>query len=248
MTTLRLAFGGEGSRPVRAMPRHAHRYPILIWYTRGRGRLTFDDRSSVAFRRGTLACIPAGVHYGEDSANGFISLYLAVEGLDLARPCVLPPEDDPRYGLAARMVLEEIRRSPVDRAALGAALTALERALRRRLSPAAPGDHLAAERELIALHAADPEFSAARLAARLGLSARALRKRFRQGAGTTAARALLSARMALAERLLASSGFPIQEVAARAGFRDPFYFARAFRRHAGLAPSAYRAQHGAEGA
>jgi len=44
-----------------------------------------------------------------------------------------------------------------------------------------------------------------------------------------------------AARLLRFTDLTIGEVAHRAGFADPLYFSRAFKRHAGEPPMAYRA-------
>jgi AraC-like DNA-binding protein len=43
-----------------------------------------------------------------------------------------------------------------------------------------------------------------------------------------------------AQRLLRFSELTVGEVAARVGFVDPLYFSRAFKRHAGESPLAYR--------
>ncbi len=43
-----------------------------------------------------------------------------------------------------------------------------------------------------------------------------------------------------AARLLRFTDLTVGEVAHRAGFADPLYFSRAFKRHAGEAPMAYR--------
>jgi AraC family transcriptional regulator, transcriptional activator of pobA len=45
-----------------------------------------------------------------------------------------------------------------------------------------------------------------------------------------------------AARLLRFSDLSVGEVAFRAGFADPLYFSRAFKRHRGEAPMAYRAR------
>src|SRR5262245_34731580 len=77
-----LAFAGHGPRLVKAIPRHSHGSPILIWYTHGRGRLSWDG-GVIPFVRGTVVCVPATLPYAEDSVAGFMSLYLAVTGLRL---------------------------------------------------------------------------------------------------------------------------------------------------------------------
>ena len=48
--------------------------------------------------------------------------------------------------------------------------------------------------------------------------------------------------MARAADLLSARELTVREVARRVGYRQPAQFAKAFRRHRGRAPSAYRSQ------
>ncbi len=45
-----------------------------------------------------------------------------------------------------------------------------------------------------------------------------------------------------AARLLRFTDLTVQEIGHRTGFRDPLYFSRAFKRHQGESPLAYRAR------
>jgi AraC-like DNA-binding protein len=47
--------------------------------------------------------------------------------------------------------------------------------------------------------------------------------------------------MRRAAELLTTRGLTVREVAHRVGYRQPAQFAKAFRRHLGVAPSDYRA-------
>ncbi|MFD0960509.1 response regulator transcription factor [Paenibacillus chungangensis] len=49
-----------------------------------------------------------------------------------------------------------------------------------------------------------------------------------------------SMRMACAQRLLRESELPVSDIAERTGYRDYFYFARTFKKHTGMTPTAYR--------
>ena len=50
--------------------------------------------------------------------------------------------------------------------------------------------------------------------------------------------------MEKAAELLTGRGLTVREVAHRVGYRQPAQFAKAFRRHQGVAPSDYRAEYG----
>jgi len=75
------------------------------------------------------------------------------------------------------------------------------------------------------------------------LSRRTLENKFRKALGHTPHAHLVRARLDLAGELLRDTDMTIAAVADRAGFGDARQFATTFRKHRGLPPSAYRAQH-----
>lgn len=85
------------------------------------------------------------------------------------------------------------------------------------------------------------DLALAGLAAAAGMSASTLQRQFRLLAGTSVAQYVIARRLEAACRLL-DAGAAVGEAARRAGFADPGYFARLFRRRRGLAPGAYRAR------
>jgi AraC-like DNA-binding protein len=65
-------------------------------------------------------------------------------------------------------------------------------------------------------------------------------REFKAAFGVTFQDFLLNFRIAEARRLLANPRMSVTDVAAAAGFPDPSYFARAFKRRTGRSPSEYR--------
>ena len=55
---------------------------------------------------------------------------------------------------------------------------------------------------------------------------------------------LLKLRVNLAVDLLISTDLLVKQVAAQAGFDDPFHFSRVFRRMQGMSPMSFRRLHG----
>lgn len=83
------------------------------------------------------------------------------------------------------------------------------------------------------------------LARRVATSRRQLQRAYAEVGKTTFRRHLTGVRMERAAELLRQGGPTIREVAHRVGYRQPAQFAKAFRRHQGLAPSAFRSDGGA---
>ena len=79
------------------------------------------------------------------------------------------------------------------------------------------------------------------IARRVASSRRQLQRAYAEIGQTTFRDHLTSVRMEKAAELLSSRGLTVREVAHRVGYRQPAQFAKAFRRHLGVAPSDYRA-------
>jgi len=79
------------------------------------------------------------------------------------------------------------------------------------------------------------------IARRVASSRRQLQRAYAEIGGTTFRDHLTRVRMERAAELLATRSLTVREVAHRVGYRQPAQFAKAFRRHHGVAPSDYRA-------
>jgi AraC-like DNA-binding protein len=79
------------------------------------------------------------------------------------------------------------------------------------------------------------------IARRVASSRRQLQRSYAEIGHTTFREHLTSVRMEKAALLLHSRALTVREVANRVGYRQPAQFAKAFRRHHGVAPSTYRA-------
>jgi transcriptional regulator GlxA family with amidase domain len=78
------------------------------------------------------------------------------------------------------------------------------------------------------------------VARRVASSRRQLQRAYAEIGRTTFREHLTKVRMERAADLLGTRRLTVREVAQRVGYRQPAQFAKAFRRHQGLAPSAFR--------
>lgn len=86
----------------------------------------------------------------------------------------------------------------------------------------------------------DAAMSAQELARALSTSERTLHRRLKLASGESPKTFIDRIRVETARMLLETSAKPVKELASSAGFADEASFRRAFRRFAGMAPSAYR--------
>jgi AraC family transcriptional regulator, regulatory protein of adaptative response / methylphosphotriester-DNA alkyltransferase methyltransferase len=80
------------------------------------------------------------------------------------------------------------------------------------------------------------------IARRVASSRRQLQRAYAEIGNTTFREHLTRVRMDRAAGMLGDRGLTVREVARRVGYRQPAQFAKAFRRHLGVAPSDYRAR------
>jgi AraC-like DNA-binding protein len=86
------------------------------------------------------------------------------------------------------------------------------------------------------------ELSLDDIARRVASSRRQLQRAYREIGETTFREHLTAVRMDRAADLLTTRSLTVRDVARRVGYRQPAQFAKAFRRHHGTSPSAFRAQ------
>ncbi len=80
------------------------------------------------------------------------------------------------------------------------------------------------------------------IAHRVASSRRQLQRAYAEVGNTTFRDHLTAVRMERAAELLGGSSATVREVADRVGYRQPAQFAKAFRRHHGVAPAQFRAR------
>ncbi len=120
--------------------------------------------------------------------------------------------------------------------------------IRQRFSPStvgAPrelhGDELVADAQIEIAKDLRGIPSVPDLAARFGVSARTLSRRFKMAAGLSIGDYALRRRLDEAQSLLRRTNLSVTEVAFEVGLTDPSHFTRVFREQLGLTPTRYRA-------
>lgn len=86
------------------------------------------------------------------------------------------------------------------------------------------------------------DLSLDQIARRVASSRRQLQRAYKEIGDTTFREHLTAVRMERAAELLSSRSLTVRDVARRVGYRQPAQFAKAFRRHHGTSPSAFRSQ------
>jgi len=94
----------------------------------------------------------------------------------------------------------------------------------------------AALHEYLMLHYAEP-ITIPSLCAHFAFSRTALLKHYRERFGESIGQALIRIRMTQARKMLTETDLPITQIAARCGYAEPGYFAKAYRKYYGHSPT-----------
>ena len=246
---------------------HRHDYHELIWTRHGEGRHLIDGEPS-AVEPNTVTLIGRGqvhvferarglyggvVRFGDELLHGD-STARANPGWLLGsrgnRMVAVPAGDVPRLEATIAALAAELRRPAdsrtidVQRHLLSALLLWVERWYEATRSHRRDSDD--AELQLYRRFTELLERDFARhhdtghYAAELRVPAAALSRALTHVTGRGTKELITDRRMLEAARLLRFTDLTVGEVAFRAGFGDQLYFSRAFKRHHGEAPMAYR--------
>jgi AraC family transcriptional activator of pobA len=257
MENARLGADGQGPRAP-----HRHDYHELFWARTGTGRHLVDGRP-LPLRAGTVTIVGKGQVHVLERARDFSGAVVrfndeAVQtsawlvGARDARVIVVPPAEADRLTGAIEALAAETRR-PRDGASAQLQLHLLATILLwiERWYDAARTQRREADDAEVQLYRRFTQVlerdyarhhDAAHYAEALAVPAAALSRALAQVTGRGTKELVTERVMLEAARLLRFTDLTVGEIAFRTGFRDPLYFSRAFKRHYGEPPAAFRSR------
>jgi AraC family transcriptional regulator, transcriptional activator of pobA len=241
---------------------HRHDYHELIWIRSGSGRHLIDGEP-LPIVEGTITIIGRGqVHVFEegrdlhgavlrlreelltDDARGAPAAWMLTGRCGTSVP--VPPGEGERLEAVLRVLDDELKRPPgPDSSRLQGHLVSAVLLLMERWDDAAPGER-DGDVELLRsfVRVLNRDFArrhdAAHYAEELRVPPAALSRALSQVTGRGTKEWVLDRVMLEAARLLRFTDMTVQQVALQVGYEDPLYFSRAFKRHFGDSPMAYR--------
>ena len=229
---------------IKSYPMHRHSFSEIMYYAEGVGFLK-TECGDYPFSPGTAILVPKGILHGSTSEDGFknISVGGDFDRLIVAREPISIP-----FAADAKALSELIYKNRFDGSQyltmlVDCYLTALMQAYRSDSQIAAAVRKI---KEAIAENSGDPEFS---VAAELNCSGYAedyIRAKFKEICKDTPTEFLNRLRIKNACRMIEIYGDTISmtEVATKAGFSNPAYFSRIFKKTVGISPRQYRKNKG----
>jgi len=251
--------GWESCRPDYELVRNSFPFMAVELVAKGEGALEIDGRG-YRLRAGTVFCYGqrTALHIASDTERPLQKFFISFMGPS-ARSALA--ESPMRVGqvmqalypreledIFERVIIEGNRKSQLSPAIVSHYLRIFFQKLHECTggleggeSPRALASYLRAKS---LLEENFTRLTRAKDAAReLGITSETLCRLFRHFSGTTPYQFLLRLRLNLAVDLLLGTDLLVKEVAARAGFEDPFHFSRVFRRVQGIPPADFQRLH-----
>jgi AraC family transcriptional activator of pobA len=255
-------YGGEAAREP-----HRHDYHELIWVREGSGQHRLDGRpfpvrphTITVIGRGQVHVFERGEHlYGAvvrfrdeglaegGARRGTPEWLLAGQG---GRSVVVPPSEAPRLDALIDALAAELQRPPdahsaeLQRHLLSTILLWIERWYDATRTERREPDDATVQLHRRFTRLLEEDFAqhhdAAHYADALGVPPAALSRALAHVTGRTTKDLITERVMLEAARLLRFTDLAVGEVSHRAGFADPLYFSRAFKRRHDESPQAYR--------
>ncbi len=239
----RIRYIGRHQMPAGENPLHSHEHAEAVLYLKGSGKVVVKGRS-IPFTAGTILCTGPGVPHLERATKPYSSMSLGFNetrhGADL-RLCQDGP-DQPIQKLVVMLEREHHRKGPHWERLCDEGLSFFLTWIEARGESHGENPWVARVEDLLLSHLTRPDFQLLPQLDKLGPSPSHLIRLFKRERGCPPLQYLLKLRIKEAERLLRATRLPVQVVAKRVGFEDPYYFSRAFRKITGRAPSQGRSE------
>ncbi|NDL68701.1 response regulator transcription factor [Anaerotalea alkaliphila] len=172
-----------------------------------------------------------------------IALVTGYDYFDYAVKALKTGVDDYILKPVSRKDIEEVLQKLIYASSTDHKQAELEQVLEKIRHEAGANDEIGYKAEIqaeIKEHLGDPSFSLTVLAEHMSLSVGYLSGLFKKLFGVTFTSYIMEARMERAKILLLTTDRKNYEIAQSLGIEDPNYFSASFKKHTGLAPSAYK--------
>jgi len=244
------ALARVGRWRVEAM--RSYRQPVLVWFTRGQGRITILGRTR-GYGPHTAVFLPGGTMHGFElsaQAQGMIA-YLPRHASAWPRQPVMlrlntVQEQAELTGQLDSLSREQAEPGPGTGRALTAQTMLLSVWLERKIAckepraPASRGERLVRRFTELLESGIGSGQTVGAYAAALGVTPTHLSRVCRAASGRSASAILHDRVIYEARRMLGDTTLPVKDVAKALGYRSAAYFTRDFAKRTGQTPSAFR--------
>jgi len=229
------------SKPSFTITEHSHTVWEMVYYTHGTGILKIGE-TEILFEPGIFVCQPPGILHSETSSVGFQNIHFSIgffKELNSSIPCFKDNASQDIANILTQIYREFHMKGKNWRNIAEALLETLNQYMISWSNLKDKNPFVERFENLILWNISNQRFVIKKAVQEIPLSMNHFRQLFKKETGKTPLEYLIHKRIDYARNLLEAQyyNYTIKEVAARAGFTDPYYFSRVFKKITGKNPS-----------
>ena len=225
---------------------HQHSFWEIVYYTHGNGILTVGE-TAIPFHPGLIVCTPPNIPHSEVAEHGFQNIHFVIENFEMPKahiPIYTDNENKEIHHLLM-LLLNEFHNKRHNWKPLTEGLLNLAFQYMLAFSSTTNKNPYVEKMEELLIHnLSNPNLNLKEMMKEIPISIDHARRLFFKENGQTPIDFLLEKKIEYAKILLTSYGMDgsmyIKEIAFMAGFSDPYYFSKVFKKLTGVSPRQYR--------
>jgi AraC-like DNA-binding protein len=240
---MHVEFAGMTTDNTKSIRAHSHSHWEILYYFSGSGTLRVGNEE-IPFQPGDIICQPPDIPHSEYSENGFYNIFIQVSDFKIPRQGMIP-----RFKDTSNLDIQNIarflyREFHLKRNSWNILVDELFQVLYRYMLSMNQGDvknnYVKEFEDILVSNLSNPHFRIEDAQKKIHLSAFYLKRLFKKETGESPLEYLTTKRIEYSKQLLGTkyeTSMSIKEIASLAGYDDPYYFSRVFKKVTGKSPS-----------
>lgn len=237
---MNVRFCGVTAFPIKQCNAHMHKTWELIYQLTGENRSQIGT-SDYNIIPGDILIVPPKTPHGGASDGEYTDIFIQADSADFRNELVVHDYDGNIRKLFLMLHKEFVEKNNNYENICNSLFESICQYIKKYISVSCKHAFVYDVKNYIYENISNADFKISQISSYAGYNIDYVRRRFVEETGKTPQKYLSDLRLSLAKRLLLQESFvSIEDVAAKCGFYDSFYFSTFFRRKIGLSPGAYR--------
>lgn len=231
---------GRSKSQLESCPIHSHEHWEIIYCMSGTITYIIDGRE-IHTIEGQVMVIPPNTAHGCFGGENYSDLYIVAKSLNFSTFTVVQDYDSSIRTLAT-LIHKNLLDKEIEYATIAdKLLDCISVYIRKNFSKTYKYDFVCKLKNTIYENFQDPDFSISEAVGKMGYNIDYIRRCFKDDLDENPHAYLTRLRMEQAQNLLVQENFvSVEDVSARCGYSDSYYFSRLFKEHFGVSPLKFR--------
>ena len=237
---MNISYCGKAEIPIASCETHSHKEWEIIYNTSGKNNSEID-KTTYSIGEGDIMVIQPETPHNGKSDEFYTNMYIQAKELDFHKSFTVHDYDGNIRELFLILHKTFMQKDCNYVNICDSLLDAICQYIKKYMTSDCRHAFVYDVKDYIYENVSNPDFKLSQLSGRVGYNIDYIRRNFVAETGKTPHEYLLGLRFSLAKKLLLQETFiSVEDVAAKCGFADTFYFSTIFKKKIGVTPKAYR--------